>query len=105
MTSRAHGGLMHNVISLRGQRFVGESKWSAESPTGAQGRPLTYTVEQVADMLRISRSTAYRCVESGEIPCLRLRRRIVVPAAAIDAMLAGTAPLPVPSTGQPAHLR
>ena len=96
---------MHNVISLRGQRFVGASKSSAESATGAQSRPLTYTVEQVAEMLRISRSTAYRCVESGEIPCLRLRRRIVVPAAAIDAMLAGAVPLPGLSTAQPAQLR
>ena len=105
MTCCVHGGLMHTVISLRGQRFVGESKSAAETPTGAQSRPLTYTVEQVAEMLRISRSTAYRCVESGEIPCLRLRRRIVVPAAAIDAMLAGTARLQVPSIGQPAQLR
>lgn len=85
--SHVHRGLMHNVISLRGQRIVDDSKASAEIPSGAPSRPLTYTVEQVAEMLRISRSTAYRCVESGEIPCLRLRRRIVVPAAAIDAML------------------
>ena len=87
MTCCVHGGLMHNVISLRGQRTAADSRASADPLTGATSRPLTYTVEQVAEMLRISRSTAYRCVESGEIPCLRLRRRIVVPAAAIDAML------------------
>ncbi len=47
----------------------------------------TYTVEEVARELGISRSTAYECVRTGEIPCLRFRRRIVVAAAVIDQML------------------
>jgi excisionase family DNA binding protein len=47
----------------------------------------TYNVEEAADILGISRSHAYECVRSGEIPSLRLRRRIVVPAHALDALL------------------
>jgi excisionase family DNA binding protein len=81
---------MHNIVSLRGLHT--DRGRSVRQPAEPINRPLTYTVEQVAEMLRISRSTAYRCIDSGEIPCLRLRRRIVVPAAAIDAMLAGPAP-------------
>ena len=48
----------------------------------------TYTVEEAAEILGISRSTAYECVKSGEIPSLKLRRRVVVPVAALEALLA-----------------
>lgn len=42
-------------------------------------RPLTVTVEQAAEVLGVARSTAYELVRTGELGCLRLRRRIVVP--------------------------
>ena len=41
--------------------------------------------------LGISRSTAYECVRTGELPCLRFRSHIVVPAAALDQMLSAPA--------------
>lgn len=50
----------------------------------------TYSVEEVAEILGISRSLAYECVKSGEIPSLRFRRRIVVPAVAVDSLLKST---------------
>lgn len=53
---------------------------------------LTLTVEEAARLLGISRSLAYELVRDGEIPSLRLRRRIVVPRRAIDAMLRGERP-------------
>jgi excisionase family DNA binding protein len=49
------------------------------------------TVDEVAAYLGISRGTAYDGVRRGEIPSLRIGRRILVPRAAIEAMLAGTA--------------
>ncbi|MCP4303668.1 MAG: helix-turn-helix domain-containing protein [bacterium] len=54
-------------------------------------RKRTYTVTEVARELGISRSTAYECVRTGEIPCLRFRRRIVVAASVIDQMLSPAA--------------
>jgi excisionase family DNA binding protein len=42
-------------------------------------QPLTLTVEQTAKLLGIGRSTAYELVRTGDIPSLRLGRRIVVP--------------------------
>lgn len=58
---------------------------------GMDTRPRrTYTVTEVAQELGISRSTAYECVRTGEIPCIRLRSRIVVAAAVIDQMLSPT---------------
>ena len=47
----------------------------------------TYTVEEAAAVLGISRSTAYACVKSGEIPSLRFRRRVVIPKRFIDELL------------------
>jgi excisionase family DNA binding protein len=50
-------------------------------------QPLTLTVEQAAKVLGIGRSTAYELVHTGEIPSLRLGRRIVVPAARVAMSL------------------
>ena len=60
-------------------------------------RKRTYTVTEVAHELGISRSTAYECVRTGEIPCLRFGRRIVVVAAVIDQMLSAPASSTVPA--------
>jgi excisionase family DNA binding protein len=48
---------------------------------------LTYTVTETAQLLGISRSSAYECVRRGEIPSLTLGRRVVVPRRALEALL------------------
>ena len=40
---------------------------------------LTYSVTEVAEMLGISRSMAYESVYRGEIPAVRIGRRVLVP--------------------------
>jgi excisionase family DNA binding protein len=50
-------------------------------------QPLTLTVEQTAKLLGIGRSTAYELVRTGDIPSLRLGRRIVVPVARLRALM------------------
>lgn len=58
------------------------------SPSGVTaGPPLTLTVEQVAEVLGVARSTAYELVRSGDIESIRLRRRIVVPTKALAERL------------------
>ena len=52
----------------------------------------TYSVEEAAAILGISRTTAYECVKSKELPALRLRGRIVVPAVALESLLTKTMP-------------
>lgn len=47
----------------------------------------TMTVEAAGGLLGVSRSTAYEAVRSGEIPSIRLGRRLLVPTAAIRRML------------------
>ena len=50
---------------------------------------LVWTVEEAARLLGISRAHAYELVARGELPHLRLGRRLVVPKHAIDVLLAG----------------
>jgi excisionase family DNA binding protein len=49
---------------------------------------LTFTADEVAARLGISRSAVYDCIARGEIPAKRLGRRVVVVRAALDAFLA-----------------
>ena len=45
---------------------------------------LTLTVPQAAEVLGISRALAYELVARGELPSLRLGRRVVVPRRALQ---------------------
>jgi len=47
----------------------------------------TITVEEMAIRLGIGRNTAYQAVRTGEIPSIRIGRRILVPVAAFEKML------------------
>jgi excisionase family DNA binding protein len=49
--------------------------------------PPTISVEHAAKLLGVSRSAAYRAVAAGQLPSLRLGRRIYVPTARLLAML------------------
>jgi excisionase family DNA binding protein len=43
--------------------------------------PLVLTVEQAARLLGISRGLAYSAARSGQLPTIRLGRRLLVPTA------------------------
>ncbi len=47
----------------------------------------TMSVGQATEILGISRTTAYECVRTGELPALRLGGRIVIPTQVIDDLL------------------
>lgn len=64
---------------------------TAAPRAGAHERA-TITVTEAADVLGISRSTAYELVHTGTIPALRLGRRIVVPTHALDQLLHSARP-------------
>ena len=68
----------------------------AETQTAKGGRPtativpgerLVLTVTEAGELLGISRAFAYELVARGELPVIRLGRRIVVPKAALLAMV------------------
>lgn len=49
---------------------------------------LTLTVDEAAQVLGISRAFAYELVRRGEIPSLRLGRRIIIPRKLVEELLA-----------------
>jgi excisionase family DNA binding protein len=57
---------------------------------------LTLTVAEAAEVLGISRSAAYEALRRGQIPSIRLGRRILVPVFALSQRLCGeSSALPV----------
>ncbi len=47
----------------------------------------TYTIEEAAEILGIGRSSAYQAVRTGQIPTLRVGRRLLVPRVALERLL------------------
>ena len=61
------------------------------SPRPLDELPDVLSVSEAAQVLRIGRNTAYECIRQGSIPSVRLGRRILVPRAALERLLAGDA--------------
>jgi excisionase family DNA binding protein len=51
-------------------------------------RPMALTARQVADELQIGLTQVYAAVACGAIPAVRIGKRIVIPRAGIEALLA-----------------
>jgi excisionase family DNA binding protein len=69
------------------------------NPTGATDagpERLTLSVEEAAAVLGISRAFAYEAALRGEIPSIRIGRRVLVPRAVLERLLseADTPPSP-----------
>jgi excisionase family DNA binding protein len=47
----------------------------------------TVSVERAGQLLGISRGSAYEAVRRGEVPSIRIGRRVVVPTAALLRLL------------------
>ena len=48
---------------------------------------LVFTVEEARGKLRISRGLMYEAIRRGEIPSIRLGRRILIPRLALEKLL------------------
>ncbi|MFN0092093.1 MAG: helix-turn-helix domain-containing protein [Acidimicrobiales bacterium] len=48
---------------------------------------LTFTVPEAAEMIGISRTSAYEAVRRGEIPSLAIGRRIVITRATLETLV------------------
>jgi excisionase family DNA binding protein len=57
----------------------------AEAPAGEER--LTYTLNEAARRLGISRALAYEAAHRGELPVWRIGRRVLVPRAALLRLL------------------
>jgi excisionase family DNA binding protein len=62
---------------------------------------LTLTIEDAARLLGIGRGSAYEAARRGEIPVIRVGRRLLVPQEGLAAMLAGPSRMAVAGTAAP----
>ncbi len=53
---------------------------------------LTLTIEEAARMLGLSRNGAYEAAARGDLPVIRIGRRILVPRIALERLLEQAAP-------------
>jgi excisionase family DNA binding protein len=51
--------------------------------------PLTLTIDEAAKLLGVSRGLAYEAARRGELPTLRLGRRLLVPRARLLELVGG----------------
>lgn len=61
-------------------------KSAANQPEGR-----VITLNEAASILRISRGSAYEAAKRGEIPTIRIGRRLLVPLPRFERMLVGDA--------------
>jgi len=55
--------------------------------SGSAAPKLILTIDEAAAVLRISRQSAYEAARRGEIPTIRLGRRILVPLRALEKLI------------------
>ena len=53
---------------------------------------LTFTIEEAAKLLGVSRPQAYKLAKLGRLPVLHLGKRMVVPKVALERMLSDVKP-------------
>ncbi|MEV6305877.1 helix-turn-helix domain-containing protein [Actinoplanes sp. NPDC051861] len=73
---------MSNVIALASPNNARTA--DTRPPTGAAA---TYTVKEVAELLRLSLGGTYQAIRAGEIPAKRIRGRWIVPVHRFHAWL------------------
>jgi len=58
---------------------------------GENSGPVVYSVEEARKILRLSRGLMYEAIHNGQIPSVKVGRRILIPVAALNRFLDGTA--------------
>ena len=87
-SSKDFKGLRTNVSKAVAKDFIKRfSVLMTRYQTAAKRR--TYTVQEAAQLLGISRGVAYAAVHRGEIPSIKIGTRYVIPKDRLEEMLAG----------------
>jgi excisionase family DNA binding protein len=61
------------------------------TPLSNAGPPAFYTVKETARILRVNPSTLYQAIREEAFPAVKVRSRYVIPAAALDRLVAEVA--------------
>lgn len=51
----------------------------------------TYTVMEAGEILGLSRESAYKAAKAGDLPTIKIGKRVLVPRVALERMLEGAA--------------
>ena len=62
-----------------------------EQERRAERRRATISVPEAAKILGVGRNQGYEAVKNGQIPVIRIGKRLLVPLAALERMLRGVA--------------
>ena len=75
---------------------------SAAEPNklGLKSLPEVLTVSEAAGVLRIGRNSAYEAIRRGDLPAVRIGRRLLVPKRALSEFLAVRTPRENEYTGR-----
>ena len=57
--------------------------------TETKNQGLTVTVGEAARMLGISRNSCYQACHTGELPVIKLGKRLLIPVRALEKLLEG----------------
>lgn len=79
---------MRYAVLLKGSHLSKVVFMTSGHDNSQAAERLTFTVEEVASILGISRNSAYEAVRRGEIPTIRLGRRILIPRSRLEDLLA-----------------
>lgn len=52
-------------------------------------QPIVLTINEAAAILRVSRQSAYEAARRGEIPTIKIGRRLLVPRARLEKLIQG----------------
>lgn len=50
-------------------------------------KPQTFSVEEAGEILGISRSSAFQAAANGQLPVIRIGKRLLVPRSSLEAIL------------------
>ena len=67
---------------------------------GGMGDKLTLSIEEAAKVLGIGRNLCYDRVKTGEIPVIKIGRRLLVPRKALEKLLEEPQPLNLTPAGK-----
>ncbi len=73
-------------LAAEGSAGLADAPMADEAASTGDSR-LTYSVDEVAEMLGLSRSAVCECIARGEIPAKRVGRRLVVVRTVLEAFL------------------
>ncbi len=57
--------------------------------SGSNPKRLVLTVGEAGELCRLSRNAMYSAIARGEIPSIRVGRRLLIPKAALERLLSG----------------